>query len=65
MRTVELLGQLTDDDSAGSVGEPLQLTEVLLQRLARARALERRADEQRPLDRLGESDQVVCDVLLL
>jgi len=61
MRTVELLGQFTDHDRARGVGKSLELTQVLLERLPRARALQRRADEERPLDWGRKGDQVVCD----
>ena len=36
VRPVELLRDLADDDRAGGVGEPLELLEVLVERLARA-----------------------------
>jgi hypothetical protein len=58
MRAVELLGELADDLGAGRVGEALQLAEVLVQRLARARPLERRSDEERPLNRGRDGDEI-------
>jgi hypothetical protein len=61
MRAVELLGELADDERARRVGEPLQLAQMLVQRLARAGALQRRADEERPLDRGRDGDQIACD----
>ena len=63
MRTIELLGELTDDDGSGRIGEPLQLAQVLVERLARARPLERRPDEERPLDGGRDGDQFSCDGL--
>ena len=60
MRAVELLRELADDDRAGRVGEPLELAQMLVERLARAGPLERRADEERPLDGRREGDQVAC-----
>jgi hypothetical protein len=62
MRAVELLGERADDLGARRVGEALELAQVFVERLARARALERRANEERPLDRRGDGDQVACDV---
>jgi hypothetical protein len=61
MRAVELLGELADDECARSVGESLQLAQVLVERLAGAGALQRRADEERPLDRRRDGDQIACD----
>jgi hypothetical protein len=58
VRAVELLRELADDDGAGRVGEPLQLAQVLVERLARAGALDRCPDEQCPLDRRGDGDQI-------
>jgi hypothetical protein len=63
MRPVELLRQLTDDDRARRVGKALELAEVLVERLACARPLERRPDEERPLDGGRDSDQIACDGL--
>ncbi len=63
MRAIELLGELTDDDRSGGVGESLQLAQVLVERLARARPLERRPDEERPLDGGRDGDQISCDGL--
>ena len=61
MRAVELLGQLADDDRARRVGEALELAQVLVQRLASAGPLERRAHEERPLDGRRDGDQFACD----
>jgi hypothetical protein len=58
VRPVELLRELADDLGARRVGQPLELAQVFVERLARARPLERRADEQRPLERGGDGDQV-------
>jgi hypothetical protein len=58
MRPVELLRELADDLGAGRVGQALELAQMLVERLARARPLERRPDEERPLDRGGDGDQV-------
>ena len=63
MRAVELLGDLSDDDGSSGVGEPLELAQVLVERLARAGPLERRPDEERPLDGGRDGDQVSCDGL--
>jgi hypothetical protein len=63
MRAVELLRDLSDDDRAGRVGEPLELAQVLVERLARAGPLERRPNEERPLDGGRDGDQVSCDGL--
>jgi hypothetical protein len=57
MRPVELLGELTHDDGARRVGEALELAQMLVERLARAGPLERRADEERALDGRGDGDQ--------
>ena len=61
MRAIELLRELSDDDRSGRVGEPLELAQVLVERLARARPLERRPDEERPLDGGRDGDQLSCD----
>jgi hypothetical protein len=58
VRTVELLRELADDLGACRVGQALELAEVFVERLARAGALDRGADEQRPLDRRGDGDQI-------
>jgi hypothetical protein len=63
VRTVELLRQLADDDRSGGVGEALELTQVLVERLARAGPLERCSDEERPLDGGRDGDQIACDFL--
>jgi hypothetical protein len=63
VRPIELLRQLADDDRTGRVGEPLQLSQVLVERLARAGPLERRPDEERPLDGRRDGDQIACDVM--
>lgn len=64
MRTVELLRQLTDDDRPSGVGEPFQLVQVLAQVLPGTPALERRSDEERPLDRLVELYEVLGNAVL-
>jgi len=61
MRPIELLRQLADDDRAGRVGEALELTEMLVERLACAGPLERCSDEERALDRRRNRDQIACD----
>jgi hypothetical protein len=58
MRAIELLCQLADDVSARGVGQSLELAEMLVECLACAGPLDRRADEQRALDRGGNGDQV-------
>jgi hypothetical protein len=63
MRPVQLLGDLSDDDGSSGVGEPLELAQVLVERLARAGPLERRPDEERPLDGGRDGDQLSCDDL--
>jgi hypothetical protein len=63
VRPVELLGDLSDDDRSGRVREPLELAQVFVERLARAGPLERRPDEERPLDGGRDGDQVSCDGL--
>jgi len=50
VRAVELLGEPADDDGARGVGEPLQLLQVLVDVVPRARPLQRCPDEQRALD---------------
>jgi len=62
MRAVELLRERADDLGARRVGEALELAQVFVERLASARTLERRANEERPLDGRGDGDQVACDV---
>jgi hypothetical protein len=61
MRPIELLRQLADDDRTGRVGEPLELSKMFVERLARAGPLERRPDEERPLDGGRDGDQIACD----
>ena len=58
MRTVELLRELADDFGAGGIGEPLQLTQVLLEGLARAGPLERRSDQECALERSRDGDEI-------
>jgi hypothetical protein len=58
VRTVELLGELSDDLGARRVGQALELAEMLIERLSRPRPLERRADEERALGRCGDGDQI-------
>jgi hypothetical protein len=62
VRSVELLGDLSDDVRAGRVGQALELAEMLVEELEGSRPLRRRADEQRSLDGLGDGDQFACDV---
>jgi hypothetical protein len=57
MRAVELLGELADHDGTRRVGEPRQLAKVFLQRRAGAGSLQRRADEERALDRRADGDE--------
>ncbi len=61
MRAVELLRELAHHDGAGGVGEPFQLAQVRVERLARARPLDRRSHEERPLDGGRDGDQFACD----
>ena len=61
MRAIELLRELSDDDRSGRVGEPLELAQMLVERLARAGPLEGRPDEERPLDGGRDGDQLSCD----
>jgi hypothetical protein len=61
VRPIELLRELADYDGAGGVGQALELTQMLFERLARARPLERRSDEERALDGRRDGDQVSCD----
>jgi hypothetical protein len=58
MRAVELLRELTDDRGARRVGETRELAQVLVECLAGARALDGRSDEERPLGRGGNGDQI-------
>ena len=58
MGAVELLRELADDLGARRVGEAGELAQVLVERLARTRPLERRSDEERPLRRGRNRDQV-------
>jgi len=58
---VELLGELADDEGARRVGKALELTQMLVERLARARALDGRSDEERPFGRRGDGDQISRD----
>jgi len=57
MRPIELLRELADDDGPRCIGEALELMQMLVERLACASPLERRADEQRAFDRRGDGDQ--------
>src|SRR5215218_6371335 len=65
MRPVELLGELTDHDGARRVGEAFELAQMLVEQLAGAGPLERRAYEERPLDGRRDGDQIACDWLSL
>jgi hypothetical protein len=61
MRTVELLRQLPDDDGTRGVGEALELAQMFVERLARAGPLDGGPDEERPLGRGRDGDQIACD----
>jgi hypothetical protein len=61
VRPIELLRQLADDGSAGSVSEEGQLAEVLARGVAIGRPLQRRADEDDALLRSLERDQIFSD----
>ena len=65
VRAVDLLRHLADDDRAGGVGELGELAEVLVGDAASARALERNADEERPLDRRDDVDRIAAYVRIL
>src|SRR5215207_8619316 len=65
MRPIELLGELTDDDGTGRIGEAFELAQMLVERLAGAGPLERRAHEERALDGRRDGDQIACDWLSL
>jgi hypothetical protein len=57
MWPLELLRDLADDGRAGGIGEPLQLAQMLIEKLEGPRPLRRRADEQRALDGRRNGDQ--------
>jgi hypothetical protein len=57
VRTVELLREHAHHFRAGRVGQPLELLEMFVERLACARPLERRSNEERPLSRRLDVDQ--------
>jgi hypothetical protein len=61
MRTIDLLGHLSDDDCARRVDQFLQLTEMVVDGAARARTFERSADEQSTLDRLLDENGFAAD----
>jgi hypothetical protein len=61
MRTIDLLGHLTDDDRAGRIDQLLQLPEMVVDGTARARTFERSADEQSTLDRLLDENGFAAD----
>jgi hypothetical protein len=61
MRAIDLLRHLPDDDRTGRVDQLLQFAEMLVDGAARARTLERSADEQRALDRLLDENGFAAD----
>lgn len=61
MRLVELLGDLADDDRARSVGQALELVQVLAQIRARPSPFAWGADQERPVDRGMNLQQVLRD----
>jgi len=48
---------------AGCIRKPLEFRQMFVERLACARPLERRPDEERPLDGGRDGDQISCDGL--
>src|SRR6185503_4978146 len=62
---VDLLRQLADDDGARGVGQLLELAQMFADGAARARTFERRADQQRLLDRRRDSYQIAAYVRIL
>jgi len=54
---VDLLHHLAHDDRARRVGELRELAQMLVHGAAGARPLERRTDEQDPLDRRRDGDE--------
>jgi hypothetical protein len=56
-----LLRQLAHDHRAGGVGQPFELLQMLAEVRARLAALERRSDEERPLDWLLDLDLILGD----
>jgi hypothetical protein len=62
VRALQLLRELADDHGAGGIREPLQLAQMFVERLACARPLDGRADEERPLGRGRDGDQIACDI---
>ena len=65
MRPVDLLGQLADDDRAGGVGQVGQLAQMVVGQTPRARSLERRAHEERPLYGRGDDDRIAAYARIL
>ena len=65
MRPVDLLRELADDGRAGGVGELGQLAQMLVGQAPGAGPLERRADEQRPLDGRGDDDRFAAYARIL
>ena len=58
MRTVDLLGELADDDRACRIREALELLEMFVDVMAGGSSLERRADENRPFGGRRQLDEV-------
>ena len=58
MRTVELLREPTHHLRSRRVGQSFEFLQVFVEKLARAGALDRCADEQGPLDRGGYRDEM-------
>jgi hypothetical protein len=61
MRPIDLLRHFPDDHRAGRIDQLLQLAEMVVNGAARARTLERSADEQSALDRLLDDDGFAAD----
>jgi hypothetical protein len=64
MRLVELLRDFTDDERSRGIGQPLQLSEMLPKIGPRARPLEGRPDQERPLDGLVNVNRFPGDLRL-
>jgi hypothetical protein len=65
MGAIDLLDQLPDDFRARGIGKFGKLPDVLISRAPGAYTLARRADENGPLDRRIDVDQVLADGNLL
>jgi hypothetical protein len=65
IRSVDLLRDAADDDRARRIDELLELLEMLVDVMARRCAFSRRANEQCPLERSRERDQIASDTKLL